>query len=115
MALIRLNEQHGTRLHRRECRVCREETLHNARGCIHCGTVPKPMTTRSEAFIYGRAKGRPKKAREPGMPAGHERCTRCKDVKPAEEFGADAKQSSGRNAWCKACVREHKRSKRRAA
>lgn len=114
MALIRLNEQHGTALHRRDCRKCRKETLHNVRGCIHCGTVPSVMPLRPEG-AYGRAKGRPKKAREPGMPDGHERCTRCKAVKPIEEFGAHAKQPSGRNAWCKACVREHKRSKRRAA
>lgn len=30
----------GPSLYRHECKKCREETLHNARGCVHCGTLP---------------------------------------------------------------------------
>lgn len=35
----------GPSLYRHECRKCAEETLHNARGCVHCGTSPwrKPV------------------------------------------------------------------------
>jgi hypothetical protein len=33
-------------------------------------------------------------------------CSRCKETKPIEMFGAKAKASDGRNWWCKACVCE---------
>lgn len=40
----------GPTLYRHDCRTCAEETLHNARGCIRCGT--SPWTTRIELSGY---------------------------------------------------------------
>ena len=41
---------HGPSLYRHECRKCAEETLHNAQGCVKCGT--SLWTTRIELSGY---------------------------------------------------------------
>jgi len=42
----------GPPLYRHACRQCAEETLHNARGCVRCGTLP--WTTPIEFSRYTR-------------------------------------------------------------
>lgn len=34
------------------------------------------------------------------------KCTHCKEVKPLEDFSPNKRGRMGRQAWCKACIRE---------
>ena len=115
MALIRLNEQHGTALHRRDCRKCREETIHNARGCIHCGTAPKPVrSVPAGAYRYGRMPAVPKAApsaprrrervERPSVPLGMRLCSGCNQALPLDAFGASSRYPGGLQHQCKPCV-----------
>lgn len=116
MALT-ITEHRSPTLYRRDCRKCCEETLHNAHGCIHCGTVPKPMPARSEAFVYGCAKGRPKRV-DPEVTAGMKRCSRCKEIMPYSEFNRHARNPDGLAYSCRVCHRaanaDHYRASKRA-
>lgn len=115
MALIRLNEQHGTALHRRDCRKCREETLHDARGCIHCGAPHAPAAVTVVPFRYGRMPSVPAPKAEPRArrigptalppaPPGQRRCTKCREAKPVTEFGSSSRYPDGLQHQCKACL-----------
>lgn len=42
-------------------------------------------------------------------------CTRCQQVKPLAEFGVHPRGKLGRQSWCRSCIAEHRREKRRAA
>lgn len=55
----------GPSLYRHECRTCGEETLHNARGCVRCQTLPwaKPIKVAGNAHRVLTAKARKRRAR----------------------------------------------------
>lgn len=116
MTTFRLNEQHGSALYRRECRKCGPESLHNVRGCIHCGSAPKPLRADAgKVYRYGRTPGL-LKAKRPlrrivrpaksslTVPAGMRACTGCRQALPLAAFGASSRYPGGLQHQCKACV-----------
>lgn len=42
----------------------------------------------------------------------HKACSKCKQVKPVDAFGRNARATSGYQSWCRACYAEHQRQYR---
>ena len=50
--------------------------------------------------------------RRPEIPEGMKRCSRCREVKPVEEFFRNAARHDGLTSYCKVCFPEHAAYKR---
>ena len=48
-------------------------------------------------------KVRPKIARPDNIPEGHKFCTKCRTVKPLDDFPASRNTLDGRHGWCREC------------
>lgn len=54
----RLNLAANVGLDRRDCRICKTETLHRHYECIHCGAICTPPTSSEDTISMREAMGR---------------------------------------------------------
>lgn len=104
------SDRRGSALVRRACMTCAEETLHDRRGCIHCGTVPA-MGALPRAEFAPRM-GRPALPRRLLGPEEPKRCFKCTEVKPARLFSRNSRSRDGHASQCKACQAVYDAGKR---
>lgn len=46
------------------------------------------------------------------IPAGHKKCSRCREIKAFEAFGYDKSKLDGHDSYCKGCRRDFQRERR---